>query len=519
MEVEEFLKGTRFENSRIVAFSSASGSGAELLISTIKEEILEINKAGDARGDKLTLYPVDRVFEKAGFGQILTGTLIEGRLRSDKIYPIMPEGECKVRSLESHSVKFSEVSGNIRAAVNITKTRDAEIRRGSFIVSGEIAALHRFLTVKISASKNLKHKIKSGAAVKFYFYSACYPAKLRLLERSSLEEGNECYAQIVFDEPCFTLPFKPFIVRTHTDEETIGGGLVLERSNGFIKNKKAVLERVAIFKNAGAACGENELAEVYFAGETARRGFIEITEACAAFKIPKEKILQAVSAIRPADKFFLIKDRLITDENIVRTFKSAVMDKLGAHLKANSLIAGLLKLDLIKLFAGAASCDDDNLFYSHLIDELTAEGALKIAEGILSTAARAKGSEKKLDGDSEIIRRKIMKSFDAEPLTPATLEGAKAAVPKNQADLFNKVVKFLENEKDIHRIFENYYITSGQLEKYLGAIKEILTLKKSFTVIDFKDKTNLSRKYAVAVLEFFDKTGVTVRKENERFLK
>ena len=519
MEVEEFLKGTRFENSRIVAFSSASGSGAELLISTIKEEILELNKAGDTRSDKLTLYPVDRVFEKAGFGQILTGTLIEGRLESDKVYPIMPDGECKVRSLESHSAKFSEVSGNIRAAVNITKTRDAEIRRGSFIVSDEIAALHRFLTVKISASKNLKHKIKSGAAVKFYFYSACYPAKLRLLERSSLEAGNECYAQIVFDEPCFSLPFKPFIVRTHTDEETIGGGLVLERSNSFIKNKKAVLQRVAIFKNAGAASSENELAAAYFAGEAARRGFIEITEACAAFKIPKEKIPEAVSVIKPADKYFLIKDRLITGENIVKTFKSAVIDKLGAHLKANSLIAGLLKPDIIKLCAGGALDDNDNLFYSHLIDVLSAEGALKNAEGILSIAVQVKGTGKKLDGDSEIIRRKIMKSFDAEPLTPANLDGAKAAVPKNQADLFNKVVKFLENEKDIFKIFENYYITSGQLEKYHSAIKEIIRLKPSFTVIDFKDKTNLSRKYAVAILEFFDKTGVTVRKENERFLK
>jgi selenocysteine-specific elongation factor len=315
------------------------------------------------------------------------------------------------------------------------------------------------------------------------------------------------------------VPFKPFIVRTHTDEVTIGGGVILTRSNGFVKNKKAVLERVAIFKTAGAASGENELAAVYFAGETARRGFIEMTEACAAFKIPKEKIPEAVSAIQPSDKYFIIKDRIITGVGAVKTFKSAVMDKLGAHLKANSLIAGLLKPDLVKLCAGGAPDDNDNFFYYHLIDELTAEGALKNAEGILSAAAPAKGSEKKLDGDSEIIRRKIMRSFDAGPLIPATLDGAKAAVPKNQADLFNRVVKFLENEKDIYRIFENYYITSGQLEKYLGAIKEILSLKPSFTVIDFKDKTGLSRKYSVAVLEFFDKTGVTVRKENERYLK
>lgn len=519
LEIEEFLKGTRFENSRIVPFSSATKAGADSLVEAMRAEITALT-AADAKNSGsggLTLYPVDRVFEKPGFGQILTGTLIEGRLAADAIYRIMPEGECRVRSVESHSAKFGEVSGNLRAALNITKTQECELRRGSFIVSDDIAGLHRIITVRAKASTGLARPVKSGAAVKFYFYSACYPAKLRLLDRSEAAAGEEFYAQIIFDGPRFILPFKPFVIRTHTDEETLGGGTVLGRTNELVKNKKAVLESLSIFDKAGRDA--HGLREAYIAGELARRGFIETPDACAAMMAPKDQIAEALWSRTDGKRCFLIKDRLLSCESAAAKAKAAIMCALEAHLAENKLCTGLLKQDLTKLCAGRDGGAADILFYSLLIDELVMEGALKNIDGLLSPAGAGKKTEPKLEGDSEVIRRKIMKSFEAEPLTPITLDAAKASVPKNQSELFNKVVKFLENEKRIHKIFENYYITASQLDGYINAIKEILSMKSSFTVIDFKDKTSLSRKFAVAVLEFLDRAGFTVRRENERTLK
>jgi selenocysteine-specific elongation factor len=523
MEIEDFLKDTKFQNSKIINFSSADKKGSAGLIAAVREEISALSAGANGGGisgeDKLTLYPIDRVFEKAGFGQILTGTLMSGRLKTDEIYKIMPGGECKVRSIESHSAKFSEVSGGLRAALNITKTREAGIARGSFLVSGEIACPYRILTVKLTASKNLKHKIKSGANIKFYFYSACYAAKLRLLENAELEAGVCCFAQIVFTADNFALILKPFIIRTHTDEETIGGGIILNCHNRLVKNKKAVLESVSVYKDARVE-DENKTAELFFSTEIKKRGFIEINIACAAFMAVREKIIEIISLAAPEDKYFLIKDRLITGEKTIQTFKALLIDKLSQYLNLNKLSAGLAKAELIKLFA-AKPDEDDALFYSYIIDSAASENKVKNADGIITLPASGGGGSagKKLDGDSEIIRRKIIKSFDGAALTPKTLDDVKAGVAKNQTELFNKVVKFLENEKSIYRIFENYYITAGQYESYLSAVKDIISAKPSFSVIDFKDKTALSRKYAVAILEFFDKTGITVRKENDRFLK
>ncbi len=521
MEIEDFLKGTKFENSKIIEFSSNTKTGAEKLIAAIKEEITAINRPAAGNADeslKTVLYPVDRVFEKPGFGQILTGTIIEGRLKIDQTVSIMPDGECKIRAIESHSRKLSEIGGNSRAALNITRTRDAEIKRGSFLVSPEIASLYKVLTVKLTAVKNLRHPVKSGTRIKFYFYSACYAAKLRLLDTAVLEAGKDCFAQIILSEPDFALIFKPFIIRTHTDEETIGGGIILNCSTEFVKNKKAVLNGVSIFsQNKGEPAPA--FPKLLFNDHMSRLGYMEVAAACAAFKTLKAKIADTVTAEAGDDKYRVIKERFLTGEKAFGQTTGKILNALAAHLNSNSLVSAVSRAELIGLCV-ANPKEADTAFYSYAIDALISDGRLKSADGSITPATREKSDTAgALDKDSEIIKRKILKLFDSEPLTPKTLDDAKAGVAKNQIELFNKVVKFLESEKIIRKIFENYYITSTQSEKYIAAIKEILAQKPSFTVIDFKDKTALSRKYAVAILEFFDRTGVTARKDNDRQLK
>jgi len=319
-------------------------------------------------------------------------------------------------------------------------------------------------------------------------------------------------------QPDFALIFKPFIIRTHTDEETIGGGIILNCSPELVKNKKAVLNGVSIFSESGGERASS-FPKLLFKDHMQRLGYMEVSAACAAFKTLKGKIAETVTAEAGDDKYRIIKERFLTGEKAFHRTTDKILNALAAHLNSNSLVSAVSKPELVGLCV-ANPGEADTAFYSYAIDALISEGRLKSADGSITPAAREKSdAAATLDKDSEIIKRKILKLFDSEPLTPKTLDDARAGVAKNQAELFNKVVKFLENEKIIRKIFENYYITCAQSEKYVAAIKEILAQKPSFTVIDFKDKTALSRKYAVAILEFFDRTGVTVRKDNDRQLK
>jgi|GEM_PF-4341069 len=518
MEIEEFFKGTKFENSKIVFFSSITKAGAGSLIEAIKNEIsrlLSVKRTIPAAFES-TVYPVDRVFEKSGFGQILTGTLIKGRVAVEDTLFITSGGECRIRAIESHASKYSEISAVARVALNITRTKDCEIKRGAFLVSPEICTAYKVLTVRLILSTCLKREIKSGAGIKFYFYSACYSGRLRLLESAKISAGEECFAQIVLDEAQFALIFKAFIIRAHTDDETIGGGVIIDCSNELIKNKKSIVADASDYKDA-LYSSENELVKKRFLNFSDKNYYMEIDEACAIFKAVKTRIIETISGFFPAEKYVLIKERFISTEDFILKAGLRILKAMKNRMQTDALISGFLKIDILNSLQCCQKNESAAIFYAYVIDLLVSCEKLSFAGGVFKIASGGM-PEKSLDGDSEIICRKILRIFDSAGIIPQTLDAARASVAKNQAQQFNRVVKFLESEKSIYKIFEQYYISEFQRLEYMRIINEILSQKPSFDVGDFKEKTGLSRKYAIGILEYFDRVLTTKRNGNERIL-
>ncbi|HIC68306.1 MAG TPA: selenocysteine-specific translation elongation factor, partial [Candidatus Latescibacteria bacterium] len=76
-DVEDVLQGTVLEGAPIVAVSATTGDGLPDLVSTI-EDLLE--KAPPKRDLGRPRLPIDRSFTISGFGTVVTGTLIDGKL-------------------------------------------------------------------------------------------------------------------------------------------------------------------------------------------------------------------------------------------------------------------------------------------------------------------------------------------------------------------------------------------------------------------------------------------------------
>jgi len=76
-DIRDFVQGTFLENSPIVPVSSTNGAGMEEFIKTLDELSSAIPKRPPSSIFRL---PVDRVFTMKGFGTVITGTLISGRV-------------------------------------------------------------------------------------------------------------------------------------------------------------------------------------------------------------------------------------------------------------------------------------------------------------------------------------------------------------------------------------------------------------------------------------------------------
>ena len=78
-EIRRETEGTLFEGASLVRVSAVTGMGIDVL----KTEIVRMASAdpGDRNAEGAARLPVDRVFTISGFGTVVTGTLLEGRIR------------------------------------------------------------------------------------------------------------------------------------------------------------------------------------------------------------------------------------------------------------------------------------------------------------------------------------------------------------------------------------------------------------------------------------------------------
>ncbi|HNY13575.1 MAG TPA: SelB C-terminal domain-containing protein, partial [Candidatus Wallbacteria bacterium] len=159
-------------------------------------------------------------------------------------------------------------------------------------------------------------------------------------------------------------------------------------------------------------------------------------------------------------------------------------------------------------------------FYNYILETLLSEKKVAYSEGAYTlTSSETEGFSKLTDPVAESMRKKILAIFSEKTAEPKDIEEVKRPLPKNQSGLFTQTLKFMEFEKQIYKIFENYYISPEQFIHYKGVAEELCRQKGSFTVIEFKEKTGFSRKYAIGILEFFDKINFTARNGNDRIIK
>ncbi|RLA98911.1 MAG: selenocysteine-specific translation elongation factor, partial [Deltaproteobacteria bacterium] len=102
-EIREFLKGSFLEGAPIVPVSAVTGEGIEEFVRTLDGIAQEVKERST---DGLLRIPIDRVFTMKGFGTVITGTLIAGKLRTGEQVEILPSGlRGKVRGIEVHNRK------------------------------------------------------------------------------------------------------------------------------------------------------------------------------------------------------------------------------------------------------------------------------------------------------------------------------------------------------------------------------------------------------------------------------
>ncbi|HYW89536.1 MAG TPA: selenocysteine-specific translation elongation factor [Chloroflexota bacterium] len=243
-DVEEFLGRTSLAGARIVPCSAKTRAGLDVLLEVMQELLARERSRPNTGRPRL---PIDRVFTVAGFGTVVTGTLIDGELRVGEDVEVQPGGlHARVRGLQSHKKKLEMVPAGTRTAVNLGGVAVEDLRRGQVLSAPHSLRPTRAVDAQLRLIADAR-PIRHNTEVSFHTGAAETLARISLLDRDELQPGQEAWVQLRLQDEVALVRGDLFILRLPSPSMTVGGGRVVEpHARRHRRRQAAVLQQLAV---------------------------------------------------------------------------------------------------------------------------------------------------------------------------------------------------------------------------------------------------------------------------------
>lgn len=501
-DVKELVQGTFLENAPIVPVSVYKEQGLDKLKQILQEQCTALPERGDAGHFRL---PIDRVFTLKGFGTIVTGTLMEGKLKKDQNIVLYPENvPVKVRSLQVHSKDAETALAGQRVAVNVPDRKKEEILRGDVLATADSLYPTMMVDVKLEVLKHTDRVIKHGSRVHIYHGTKELLGKVALMNQDEVKAGECAYAQLRLEEKTVLRKGDHFVLRFYSPVETIGGGVVLDACpKKHRKNDKSAYHTFEI-KEHGTESERIELAYLEHQGN-----FYTLKALVDKCSLERNQVKNLVKKLTEAGTLHLLYDEVYIHQEELKNYEKRMAQFLDAFHKEYPLKEGMgIEEARNKLCLGT-----NTKAVGAILEYLKNDKIIKEENGLVSKY-RFKVVIKE---DEDAIVREITEAYLAFGFAPLTTELYLKEHFKQKK--FKPVFTSLLNKKVLIRLDEQYCVHAEHYQKAKDAFCEMAVEKATITLGEYRDYLKCSRKVAVALLEHFDKNGFTRKTEAGRILK
>ncbi|MCX7857572.1 MAG: selenocysteine-specific translation elongation factor [Deltaproteobacteria bacterium] len=500
-DVKEFLKGRAFEEAPIVPVSSLTGENLGLL----KEKIMTVAKSARERSrDGIFRLPVDRVFSVKGYGTVVTGTCISGKIKIGEqveIYPL--QKYAKVRSIQAYYEEREEAGAGERIALNLQGIDRENLERGITIGNpGRLLPTQRIDVAFKLIDLPIK-PIKNDTVLRFHIATTQREARLIVLEKDEINPGEELFCQFVFSEPVVAMPGDSFIVRgSYLPSQTIGGGVVLNITPKKHKRKQPELRK--IYENLRNGSYDEKIE--FFIKERGYEG-ISVGELETISGIKTGEFNESVSRLVGENRVIKVSNQLMHSEYLLNT-RAMVVSLLKEFHERNPLKIGMPKEELRQRLPRIKE-----QFFSFILDSLTSEGLVETEKDRVRLA-----SAKPKDLDVESLEERIMrKLFEFDLNAPSFAELREGFdYPDNMLKDFMEKLSY---EGKVVKLKGDMYVHPSSLRKFKEGVVSFLKQKGEASPSEIKSVFNISRKYLIPLLEYLDEIKVTIRKGDKRVLR
>ncbi len=504
-DIREFVAGTFLEDKAIVPVSSASGEGIDAFVSALDDLSGRIPERSSSNLFRL---PVDRVFTMKGFGTVITGSLMSGKVKIGDNVMIYPSGiPSKVRGIQVHGESVEEAHSGMRTAINFQGLEKASIERGQVLSTANALLPSYMVDVSLHYLKSNKKKIKNRSRVRLHTGTSEIMGNLILLEQEDLRPGEDTVAQIRLDEPVAIVRDDRFVLRSYSPVRTIGGGQVLNP----VPEKHKRFRPEVIEGLQGLITHDPEEIIAYHVLAAGVRGvsFSALMIMTNLSEKPLEKYLQGMLSRK--DIIQIDKEQRLY---VHKTGFGGLQKNMTVHLQAyhdkNPLKEGMPKEELKSKLPTTAG----TRVFTMALNQMTADKTV-VQEGDSVKLTTHKVS---LGEDQAGMKKKISGIYLENGLQPPYFKEVVNTFDYDSSHA-KDVLMLLVAEGVLIKAKEDLYFHTEPMRGLKEKLIAYLQTHGEITTPQFKEMTQASRKYVIPLLEYFDANHVTLRVGDSRKLR
>lgn len=504
-DVSEFSEGTFLENAPIVPISSTTGQGLDAFVRTLDEYCTQLP---EREPSNLFRLPADRVFTIKGFGTVITGTLISGKIATGEPVMIYPSGiKTKVRGLQVHDQTVAQAETGQRTAINFQGIEKASVSRGDVVARPDTLRSSYMLDVDLLLLESNERPIKNREQVRLHTGTSEIACNVILLDREDLIPGEQAIVQLRLDEPVACVRDDRFVLRSYSPVRTLGGGRIL---NPVPRKHKRY--RTQAVERLQTLLTDEPATLINFHVQEAGYTELSLADLSIMTNLSAKRLDSAIQDL--LSRQILIQTdkepRHYIHQETLEHFKAQAIEQLSRYHRKHPLKTGMPKGELKSKFPPVLS----NKLFNQLIHRMVQADAICQTENTI----RLPDHEVRLAEDESDLKEKILAVYEREGLQPPLFKDLVNHL-NIRAETAKNIVMHLVDEGKLVKAKDDLFFHQQVLA---GLQEKLVSYLKSNGEIDtpaFKEMTGASRKYTIPLLEYFDSANVTIRVGDARKLR
>ncbi len=446
--------------------------------------------------------PIDRVFSKAGYGVVITGTLVRGFFRvGDSVYVEPGNIQARVRGLESFGEQRQQASAGQRVAMNLVLKANKPLARGQAVFGQRPSACQTLIAdLNLFESDTVFESVDDlvGQQIRLYHGTAEKTGHIRWLERVQTKEGEKTIAQISLTEMITAEPADKFVLR-YGDFGIAGGVILIGARPRWLTRKRlmplAILLIEHQFEAAANFCIENNPQRML--NQNALEGVLPLPKRQLV-----QDLLQKSIFVRLGD---YVTNAKVKDE-LQQRILSAVEKATSAGGSAES--AGI---NLETLRSSALSGLDKQAFQQLVKAAIDAGSLIKEGDKVKLPGSDETKTAAQCAGDTDEIMKLLAEHVCLE------IDEIAEQLKRDRATVLT-LINQLSKQGKASVVNYDFASSNEALQKAHVILAQLWQEEKGITPSNFKERLGVTRKYAMPLLSYFDDHSITRRTAEGRML-